>query len=580
MANSPLQQPVTNNPKDRDLVGVGRLLVEQQVVSRSLAEKLEKTARDKGITTYKAALLDDEVDNPTLFRAASQIYGVPFLDLAAFDKKYLPDIKIPTDVLRKHEIAPIYERGSRIFVAVADPTDSAGPDAVRFHTGIAVETILVEPTRIAKLIEDLASASDTSLLTLEDESFDDLEISTDEDLQAQANKELEGDIDTPIVRFVNKMFLDAINQGASDIHVEPYERVLRIRYRIDGVLHEIPAPPAAMSNQIIARIKILSRLDIAEKRVPQDGRMKLRLSKTSEIDFRISTIPALFGEKVVIRILDTGGIALDLEALGFEPDQLEIYSKAIKRPYGMILVTGPTGSGKSISLYSALSVLNSVDRNISSVEDPVEVYVTGVNQVNINEKANVGFATVLRAFLRQDPDVIMVGEIRDLETADIAVKASQTGHLVLSTLHTNDALGTITRLLNMGVEPFNVGSSVHLIMAQRLIRKLCTSCKRTIEIPEASLISAGFTRDQARGAELFGPVGCNNCTDGYRGRTGIFQMLPISEEMSMKIMAGARQDELERIAEREKVKDLRQAGIVKVLNGVTSLAEIERVTNI
>src|SRR5690606_21857450 len=296
--------------------------------------------------------------------------------------------------------------------------------------------------------------------------------------------------------------------------------------------------------------------------------MKLRLSKTSEIDFRISTMPALFGEKLVIRILDTSGVALDLAALGFEPDQLEVYNQSIKRPYGMILVTGPTGSGKSISLYSALKVLNTPEVNISSVEDPVEVYLTGVNQVNINERAGVDFATVLRAFLRQDPDIIMVGEIRDLETADIAIKAAQTGHLVLSTLHTNDAISTVTRLLNMGVEPFNVGSSVHLIMAQRLVRKLCQSCKRPIEIPERALVSAGFTREQIGGAQLYGPVGCGNCTDGYRGRTGVFQMLPVSEEMSMKIMGGARQDELERIAQREKVKTLREAGIIKAMSGV------------
>lgn len=580
MSDSTLRQATADNRADQSLVGIGRLLVDQQVINRAQAERLERSAREKSISTYRAALLDDEVDKPTLFRVASQIYGIPFFDVASLDRKFLPETKVPPEVLRKHQVVPLYERGSRLFLAVVDPTDTTGPDAIRFHAAIAVEPILVDPAKITKLIDDVSSASDTTLLTLEDESFDDLEITTDEDVQEKLNKELEREIDTPIVRFVNKMFLDAINQGASDIHVEPYERLLRIRYRIDGVLHEVPAPPSGMAPQIIARIKIMSRLDIAEKRVPQDGRMKLKLTKNSEIDFRISTMPTLFGEKIVIRILDTGGIALDLEALGFEPDQLEIYSNAIKRPYGMILVTGPTGSGKSISLYSALSVLNSVDRNISSVEDPVEVYLSGINQVNINEKANVGFATVLRAFLRQDPDIIMVGEIRDLETADIAVKASQTGHLVLSTLHTNDALGTITRLLNMGVEPFNVGSSVHLIMAQRLVRKLCTSCRKPLEVPQQALLSAGFTREQARDAELFGPVGCSNCTDGYRGRTGIFQMMPISEEMSLKIMAGAQPDELERIAQREKIKDLRQAGIVKVLKGVTSLAEIERVTNL
>jgi len=574
-----VNQPATTNTQADTLAGFGRLLVDQRVVSRETAVLLEREAKEKGTTIYKAALFNDIVDKDALYKVAAQIYGIPFFDLGAYDKKYIPETSIPADVLRQHEIAPIFERGSRVFLAVADPTDPTGPEAVRFQGNTQFELVLVERAKIGKIIEEIASATDTSLLTLEDESFDDLEISSDE-AEERAAKDVVGDIDTPIVRFVNKMFLDAINQGASDIHVEPYERNLRIRYRIDGVLHEVPAPPAAMAAQIIARVKILSRLDIAEKRVPQDGRMKLRLSKTSEIDFRISTMPALFGEKLVIRILDTSGVALDLAALGFEPDQLEVYNQAIKRPYGMILVTGPTGSGKSISLYSALKVLNTPEVNISSVEDPVEVYLTGVNQVNINERAGVDFATVLRAFLRQDPDIIMVGEIRDLETADIAVKAAQTGHLVLSTLHTNDAISTVTRLLNMGVEPFNVGSSVHLIMAQRLVRKLCQSCKRPAEVPERSLLAAGFTREQVSGAQLYGPVGCGNCTDGYRGRTGIFQMLPISEEMSMKIMAGARQDELERIAQREKLKTLREAGIIKVLNGVTSLAEIERVTNV
>ncbi|KAA3621862.1 MAG: type IV-A pilus assembly ATPase PilB, partial [Proteobacteria bacterium] len=355
-----MRQPVATSHQEHGLMGLGRLLVEQKVVSRHTAEVLEKSARDQSITTYKAALLSDEVDNAKLYRVASQIYGIPFFDIDALDKKYIPETSIPPEVLRQHEIAPIYERGSRLFLAVADPTDSSGPDAIRFHTNMAVEIILVERSKVARIIAEIASSVDTTLLTLDDESFDDLEISAEDEEATRA--ETEGDIDTPIVRFVNKMFLDAINQGASDIHVEPYERALRIRYRIDGVLHEVPAPPASMASQIIARVKILSRLDIAEKRVPQDGRMKLRLSKTSEIDFRISTMPTLFGEKIVIRILDTSGVALDLKALGFEPDQLAAYEQAIKRPYGMILVTGPTGSGKSISLSSALTMLNTVDR--------------------------------------------------------------------------------------------------------------------------------------------------------------------------------------------------------------------------
>ena len=562
------------------LTGIAKLLMDRRVIDRRLAVEIDGISNEENISFYRAAAKHKKLDKNILLKTVSEIYGMPLFHLDAFDRKNLPTTKIPADVLRENQIVPIYERASRLFVAVSDPSDTASIDAIRFHTGIAVELLLVDPDRINRIIEDVASASDTSLLTIEDDALDDLDLSGEDEYQSSLAQELDEDIDTPIVRFVNKLFLDAINQGASDIHVEPYEKKLRIRYRIDGVLHEVPAPPVSMTNQITSRIKILSRLDIAEKRVPQDGRMKLRLTKTNEIDFRISTLPTLFGEKIVIRILDTGGVALDLAALGFEQDQLQAYQRAITRPYGMILVTGPTGSGKSISLYSALSMLNTVDRNISSVEDPVEVYLTGVNQVNINEKANVGFATALRAFLRQDPDVIMVGEIRDLETADIAVKASQTGHLVLSTLHTNDAIATITRLLNMGVESFNVGSSVHLIMAQRLIRKLCNACKKPMDIPEEAMLRAGFTREQAKDAEIFGPTGCSNCTDGYRGRTGVFQVLELSEEMSYLIMRGERQDVLEKQAAKEKVKSLRESGLLKVLKGTTSLAEIERVTNL
>ncbi len=560
------------------MIGFSRVLVDKKVLDKKTAEAIDKSAADGKTTFYRAALANDKVDNDMLYRAASELYGIPFFDLAAFDRKNLPTTKIPSEVLNDYQIVPIYERGARLYLAVSDPTDTTSIDAVRFHTDVAMELVLVEAEKISKIIEDVSSAADTSLLKL-DSDLDDLDIGVDDD-QSALSKELDEEVDTPIVRFVNKMFLDAINKGASDIHVEPYEDKLRIRYRIDGVLHETPAPPLAMSNQITSRIKILSRLDIAERRVPQDGRMKLKLSKSHEIDFRVSTLPMLFGEKIVLRILDTGGIDLDLGALGFEPDQLAMYDRAIKRPYGMILVTGPTGSGKSISLYSALSTLNTEERNIASVEDPVEVYISGINQVNVNNKANVDFAVALRAFLRQDPDVIMVGEIRDLETADIAIKASQTGHLVLSTLHTNDALATVTRLLNMGVEPFNVGSSVNLIMAQRLIRRLCVSCKRPDDIPEKSLLEAGFTREQIANVEVFAPVGCSNCTGGYRGRTGIFQVLEVSEEMSSMIMRGEKQDALEKQANREKVKNLRQVGLLKVAHGITSLTEIERVTNL
>ncbi|MFT5115575.1 MAG: type IV pilus assembly protein PilB, partial [Parasphingorhabdus sp.] len=560
--------------------GLAQLLIQQGAIDRQGAKDLQAEADNTRRTFYRTALGNSQVDNDFLYRAAAEAYGIPFFDLGAYDERHIPETIIPASIMEEHQIAPLYERGSRLFVAVADPSDIVSVDAIRFHTSVALELILVEESKILSLIEKQTSSDNTALLTLDDDAFDELDIGSDDDQQSSMRQEVDSDVDTPIVRFVNKMFLDAINQSASDIHVEPYEKVLRIRYRIDGVLHEVPAPPVAMANQIISRIKILSRLDIAERRVPQDGRMKLKLSKTNEIDFRISTLPTLFGEKIVIRILDTSAISLDLEALGFEPDQLAVYADAIKRPYGMILVTGPTGSGKSISLYSALNMLNTIDRNISSVEDPVEVYLTGINQVAINEKANLNFAVALRAFLRQDPDIIMVGEIRDLETADIAIKASQTGHLVLSTLHTNDALATVTRLLNMGVEPFNVGSSVHLIMAQRLLRKLCPSCKQVVEIPQSALLEAGFRKEQLPDADIHQAVGCNNCTNGYKGRTGIFQLLLVSEEMSFLIMGNAKQEELEKLARKEGMITLRQAGLIKVAKGLTTLDEVERVTNL
>ena len=573
------QTAASQSSRPSRISGIANLLCEKRVLDRRTAEDIEKAAGESGLSFYRAALLNDKVDSRLLYHTASEIYGIPFFDLQAFDKKNLPDTGIPVELLRTHRIAPIYERASHLFIAVSDPSDIAAVEAVRFHTNSAIKPVLVEADSIEPILEEISPVLENPLLTLDEDAFDDLDIVSEEE-QSMLQRETDLDVDTPVVRFVNKILLDAINRGASDIHVEPYADKLRIRFRIDGVLHEVPSPPPRLTNHITSRIKILSRLDIAEKRVPQDGRMKLKLSSTNQIDFRISTLPTLFGEKIVARILDTGGIALDLHALGFETDQLAAYERSIGRPYGMILVTGPTGSGKSISLYSALNRLNDTVRNICSVEDPVEVFVSGINQVNINEKAEVDFSVALRAFLRQDPDVIMVGEIRDRETADISVKASQTGHLVLSTLHTNDALGAVTRLLNMGVESFNLGSAVNLIMAQRLVRKLCDACKRPINVPKEALLEAGFSAEQTEDAEILGPVGCAACTDGYKGRTGIFQVLEISEEMSYLIMRGERQDVLERQAIEEGVKNLRQSGIVKTLKGITSLAEVERVTNV
>jgi type IV pilus assembly protein PilB len=501
---------------------------------------------------------------------------MPLLDLTAFDLTQRPLEMVDSRFLETHGVLPLFQRGSKVFLAVPDPSDVTGLDAFTFQTGFGVEAILVDADLLGRVIHDIVSGISSELADLtEDDSL--AHMGEEGPAEAQTQN---AEVDTPVVRFVKKIFMDAIRQHASDIHIEPYEEKLRIRYRLDGVLHEIATPPLSLSTRIVARIKILSRLDIAERRIPQDGRMKLRLAKDHEIDFRVSTLPTQFGEKVVIRVLDNSGAALGLETLGLEPAQFQLYEKAIGKPHGMILVTGPTGSGKTVSLYSALSTLNSPAVNISSVEDPIEINLPGINQVNINEKAHLNFSTALRAFLRQDPDIIMVGEIRDLETADIAIKASQTGHLVLSTLHTNDAPATIIRLLNMGVEPFNVAASVHLIMAQRLIRRLCGICRKPVEHPEEVLIRAGFPRSEdMEKLRLFGPGGCDECTGGYKGRTGIFQVMPVSEALTGLIIRNAGQDEIEQQAKTEGVMTLRQAGLIKVRSGLTSLDEVLRVTS-
>ena len=431
-------------------------------------------------------------------------------------------------------------------------------------------------------IEKCLEASDTSLSDLAgaDDSLDNLQlISEHEEHEAAVAEGEDGINDAPVVRFVNKILTDAINRGASDIHIEPYEKTYRVRYRQDGVLHEVANPPLALSGRISARIKILSKLDIAERRVPQDGRIKMRISKNRAIDFRVSTLPTLWGEKIVLRILDPTSATLGVEKLGFEPDQKVLFTETINRPYGMVLVTGPTGSGKTVTLYTGLNIINTPDNNISTAEDPVEINVPGINQVNINEKAGLTFASALRAFLRQDPDIIMVGEIRDLETAEISIKAAQTGHMVLSTLHTNDAPSTLTRLANMGVPPFNIASAVNLIIAQRLARRLCPQCKKPVDIPKPALLKAGFKENELDKLTVYGAVGCDACSDGYKGRVGIYQVMPVSEAIGAIIMRGGNQLDIEMQSRKEGVLNLRESGLKKVREGVTSLDEIERTTN-
>lgn len=561
------------------LSGLAGRLVREGVIDEGQALKAQDKAKGKKTSLYTQLLKESRIDSARLAGAASSEFGVPLLDLDAMDVEQAPVQLINEKLMRKLLVLPLHRRGTKLFVAVTDPTDTRVIDEVKFHTGMGIEPILVDPKKLEGAIDKAMDQHDTSFSDLDgDEGLDDIDISSEED--NVGNDDDVAQIDTPIVRFVNKVLLDAIKTEASDIHIEPYEKKTRVRYRVDGVLHEVAAPPITLAGRIAARVKILSRLDIAERRVPQDGRMKMRLSKNRSIDFRVSTLPTLYGEKVVIRILDAGAAGLNIDKLGFSEKQKQIYVDAVSRPYGMILVTGPTGSGKTVSLYTALGMLNTPERNVSTIEDPVEINLAGINQVNINEKANLTFAAALRAFLRQDPDVIMVGEVRDLETADIAIKASQTGHLVLSTLHTNDAPATLTRLLNMGVAPFNIASSVHLILAQRLVRRLCDNCKQQIEIPKPALISAGFLEDETNDIVLHGAKGCNVCTEGYKGRTAVFQMMPISEEMGALIMQGCTQHDIEQQAAKEGVLDLRQAGLQKVREGITSLEEIERVTNI
>jgi type IV pilus assembly protein PilB len=510
--------------------------------------------------------------------AASQEFGVPLLDLDSFQPD-LDIIKLVSDkLLQKHRVLPLMRRGKRLFVGVSDPTQNL--EEIKFQTGLSLEAVVVEDDKLEKMAGKAMEQVDTTMpaLTDDDLDLDNLDVTGGEDDLGEAvgREDVE---DAPIVRFVNKVLLDAIKKGASDIHFEPYEKTYRIRLRLDGYLKEIANPPVQLGIKLAARIKVMSRLDIAERRVPQDGRIKMRISKTRAIDFRVSTCPTLFGEKIVARILDPSSAMLGIDALGYEPVQKDLYMEALSRPHGMILVTGPTGSGKTVSLYTGLNILNKEDTNISTAEDPAEINLPGVNQVNVNPKVGLTFAGALRAFLRQDPDVIMVGEIRDLETAEIAIKAAQTGHLVLSTLHTNDAPKTLTRLVDMGVKPYAIATSVSLIIAQRLARKLCNHCKAPVDLPPEAALKEGFTEeDIGSRLTLYRAVGCSQCTDGYKGRTGLYQVMPVSEEMGRIILRDGNAVDIADQAEKEGIWDLRRAGLKKAKDGVTSLDEINQCT--
>ncbi len=512
---------------------------------------------------------------------ASQTFGFPVLDLDAIDFEAIPRVISDVTVLEKHRVIPLAVRGNRLFVGIADPSNLHALDEVKFQTGMAVEPIIVEDDKLSRLIAKLSEGSkDNVLKSIETEDLN-LEFA-DEETQAAAMDAGGMDIDdAPVVKYLQKIMLDAISAGASDIHFEPYEKFYRIRYRLDGILYETAQPPLAVKDKIASRIKVISKLDISEKRVPQDGRIKLVVSRNKTIDFRVSTLPTLYGEKIVMRILDPSSAQKGVESLGYEPQQMEVLMQAIQRPYGMVLVTGPTGSGKTVSLYSCLNILNKPDININTVEDPAEIQLAGINQVNVNEKAGLTFAAALKSFLRQDPDIIMVGEIRDLETAEIAIKAAQTGHMVLSTLHTNDAPSTLTRLANMGVPTYNVAASVLLITAQRLGRRLCANCKRPVDIPPEALLNAGFTEADLGGDwQAYTTVGCDACKHtGYKGRVGLYQVMPISDEINRMILKNATTMDIADQAKREGVLDLRQAGLLKVKAGLTSLEEVLAVTN-
>ena len=560
------------------LSGVARVLVHAGRLSAKTAAELVKTAKDRKSSFIGSVIAAGAVSPTDLAHTLSNALALPLLDLDAIDAQKLPRNLIESKLAAQYQIIVLGKRGNRVFIGGADPTDQEAVERIKFATQLTPAWVIVEHDKLAKLLDaSSASASETlESMTSGDFEFDVTDDVTTREENSDAQSEVE---DAPVVRFLQKMLIDAINARASDLHFEPYEYHYRVRFRVDGELREITQPPIAIKDKLASRIKVISRLDIAEKRVPQDGRMKLKFGSKA-IDFRVSTLPTLFGEKIVIRILDPSSAKLGIEALGYEKIEKDRLMKVIQRPYGMVLVTGPTGSGKTVSLYTCLNILNQPGVNISTVEDPAEINLPGVNQVNINDKAGLTFATALKSFLRQDPDVIMVGEIRDLETADIAIKAAQTGHMVMSTLHTNDAPTTLTRLLNMGVAPFNIASSVLLITAQRLARKLCETCKTQADYPLEAMLKAGFAQADLDGTwKPYRAVGCSACNNGYKGRVGIYQVMPITEEIQRIILAEGTAVDIAKQAQREGVRDLRQSGLVKVRSGVTTLEEIISCTN-
>lgn len=553
-----------NSPLLRKFITLGR--VDADIV---------KTKQQEFASTAELIAKCGKIDSKDLAAQCIDLFRVPFFDLKDFNTALISPELVKEKLIRKHHILPLVQKGRKVYIAASDPTDYGAFENFEFSTGLSCEVVVVDYIQLDKKIEQLLDA--TGSLNLSDDEFKEF-AELDADIQKDTSKDDDKD-DAPIIVYINKILMDAIKKGASDLHFEPYEHKYRIRFRIDGILHEVASPPNSLATKLSARIKVMSRLDIAEKRKPQDGRIKLKITERKSVDFRVSTMPTLWGEKIVMRILDSSSAMLGIDVLGYEPEQKKLYMDALEQPQGMILVTGPTGSGKTVSLYTGLNILNQPERNISTAEDPVEINLEGVNQVQINIKADMTFANALRAFLRQDPDVVMVGEIRDLETAEISIKAAQTGHLVLSTLHTNSAPETITRLLNMGVPAYNVASSISLIIAQRLARRLCPKCKTPENLPSEELLRQGFSQQQISEMTLYAPKGCENCTDGYKGRVGIYEVMKITPEIAQIIMRGGNSLEIAEVSLKAGFNNLRLSGIRKAADGMTSLAEINRVTS-
>ncbi len=555
------------------LSGIARQYVECNLLNEQQALDINSESNKEQRSFIMQSLLSGACKSKDVALLVSAEFGLPFLDLSAMDPEHFVANLISSELLEKHKILPIFKRGNRLHIAQADPSDLQALDEVKFASGMTVDATVVEFDKLNVILEKLNAGNDAF-----DDLGEDLDLEDDTPKKDDDEEENKGD-EAPIVKFVNKMFLDAIRSGASDLHFEPYEKRYRVRYRTDGVLHEVSSPPINLAGKIAARIKVMSSMDISERRVPQDGRIKMKISKSKAIDFRVNTLPTLFGEKIVLRILDPSSAQMGIDHLGYEPEQKDLYMDALEQPQGMILVTGPTGSGKTVSLYTGLNILNTEDRNISTAEDPVEINLEGINQVNVNAKVGLNFGEALRSFLRQDPDIVMVGEIRDLDTASIAIKAAQTGHLVLSTLHTNSAPETLTRLSNMGVPSFSIATSVSLIIAQRLGRRLCSKCKKPADIPKASLLEAGFTEAMLKDAVINKAVGCDACSKGYKGRVGIYEVMKITDAISRIIMDGGNAIEIADAAQKAGFNDLRTSALIKVAQGITSLEEANRVTS-